>query len=300
MVALVLGGSAAAALEVRGAVEPEEIPLHHTAVYTLTVEHDAGDAVALPDLAEHFEGLDLHGAPEVTEEALEDGRRRVSAAYVLDPLYTGRYAIDEVTVVAESGAEAVAPLQVLSVRPLTEEEEAAVMQFAANMGPASGPPGLWARHGRWVVGAFTALAAAAVLWGLARRFRTAAAPTATPRERALNALDALESKGAPVQDGWDPFYTELTAIIRGYVAEQFEIKASERTTQEFLEIAAMSGVFTEEEQAWLSGLLRHGDRVKFARMASTGEDTRRHLDEARAFVEETAVRRSVRLEEAAA
>lgn len=136
----------------------------------------------------------------------------------------------------------------------------------------------------WLV--FTASAVVLSLLGLlvwyARRFFRKTTPEQSPRDRALAALDQIESvmeRTPPYQ-----FSIRVSDILRRFVLEQFELPMTRQTSVEFLNAIALSAKFDEADKALLADFLNRCDLIKFARYEASTEDSRLLLDEARRFV----------------
>ena len=54
---------------------------------------------------------------------------------------------------------------------------------------------------------------------------------------AVTQLRSLADRGAPDADGADDWFVELSAIVRRYLEQRYEIRAPELTTEEFLLVA---------------------------------------------------------------
>ena len=126
------------------------------------------------------------------------------------------------------------------------------------------------------------------MWWRKRR-RTAgpavpATPLPTPLEIALAALQQLRQTELPVEE----FYTQLSTIVRQYLENQLQLRAPERTTEEFLFELAQGCQLSEEHKNLLGAFLQEADLVKFARHRPGPEDKGRALGAAEKFVRESA------------
>lgn len=289
---LAASAGAEAPVEVRLTLDPSEIPLYRSSTLTLTVEAPADLDVTLPDLRGALGGAETFERPQYGSQDLEGGRRRRWVTYVLDPIRTGEYAIEPVRVTWGDGEEITVPGPVLRVRDLTPEEQARIEQFLPILLPAPPRPGL--RSYAWGAGAAVLLlAAAGAAWLLWRRRRGPSAASERirlPWEAALERLDALKARDWTGPEGTDGYYVELSDILRRYIEERFQIHAPEQTTPEFLAEASRAGVFSDEHQRLLAGVLRHSDRVKFARYTPEPADMDRDFNDVRRYVEETTPR----------
>ena len=108
-------------------------------------------------------------------------------------------------------------------------------------------------------------------------------PPPTPKQIALQALE----KARMEIDRHEPynFGIAVSDILRVYLSAQFSLPATKQTSQEFLASLARFSRFTEPEKALLAAFLEKSDRIKFARIDATTDDSARLLQEAVRFVE---------------
>ena len=118
---------------------------------------------------------------------------------------------------------------------------------------------------------------------------TPAAPPPTPLEIALAALQHLRQADLPVEE----FYTQLSAIVRQYLESQLQLRAPERTTEEFLVELAHGSRLTVEHKNLLGAFLQEADLVKFARHRPGPADQERAFESAEKFVRESSWRASL-------
>lgn len=83
------------------------------------------------------------------------------------------------------------------------------------------------------------------------------------------------------------FYEAISDILRHYIEDRFELKAPERTTEEFLVEIRDTGVLSDAHRKALSEFLTHCDLVKFAKHSPTNEQIQRTFDLAKSFIEQT-------------
>lgn len=119
-----------------------------------------------------------------------------------------------------------------------------------------------------------------------------APPPPPPHERALQALQALLSKHLPEKGDVEPYFVELSEILRRYVEDRFGLRAPEQTTEEFLadlqRTAAGRRAIDSAQQTVLRAFLERADLVKFARDQPGVDVCSEAADAAREFVVETA------------
>jgi hypothetical protein len=134
-----------------------------------------------------------------------------------------------------------------------------------------------------------------LLWRRARARNdeptTLAPPPPPPHERALQALQALLSRHLPEQGDVEPYFVELSEILRRYVEDRFGLRAPEQTTEEFLadlqQTAAGRRAIDGAQRDVLREFLGRADLVKFARDEPDVITCVEAADAARTFVVET-------------
>jgi BatD DUF11 like domain len=267
---------------------------------TLTVDADAGAEVTMPPFGEALGRFDVVGfSPR--EEAHGAGRRHVQD-YRLQASRSGRLRIpplrvEYVTSRPAAGAPATpAPAQAEEL--LTEEvpveiESVLTAEGAGSLGAVRGElDEMIARA--WLVpvlvgGGVVALGLAFLALRAIRRRRRAEVRRSAS-EIAFARLGALEGRGLPEgRDAADPWYVELSDIIRRYLEDRYGIRAPELTTEEFLREARRLGALGEPHRALLSAFLEGCDRVKFAGHEPASAESADALGLARRLVQETMV-----------
>jgi hypothetical protein len=278
-----------AEISVETVLDPPVIPYHKQARFAVTVEAPEDAQVRLPDMVPRFGGLAVYGTPEYRSRILKNNRVRITETYTLDAIFPGDYLIEPVTVTWGDGQSVTVPSPALRVRELTEEEIADAEQFdAALPDPDFTPAPFYTRWPFWAALGGLAVAALAMLLFLRRRkTEQAAEASKTPWEVAYERLRVLDQQGYPRLGRYEPYYVDLSSILRYYIEDRFHVHAPERTTPEFLEEIDGSGVLTDEQERMLARFLRHCDLVKFAQYKPTVEEMERSFTQVLQFVDET-------------
>jgi hypothetical protein len=112
-------------------------------------------------------------------------------------------------------------------------------------------------------------------------------------DEAVAQLRALEDRGPPDDTAADAWFVALSAIVRRYLEQRYEIRAPELTTEEFLQVATARPELTAEHRSLLSLFLERCDRVKFAGYRPDAEESLATLKAARGFVEDTRLREPI-------
>jgi hypothetical protein len=128
---------------------------------------------------------------------------------------------------------------------------------------------------------------------IARRRRTVPAPPLPPDQYALRELERIERTLLPPQGDPEAYHTQLSHIVRRYLAERFGLHALTQTTAEFLEAVRQVPQLSAEQQALLRDVFERCDLAKFARATTPPEECRRTAESARALVRQTTAAQSL-------
>lgn len=158
-------------------------------------------------------------------------------------------------------------------------------QATNGLRPAKPPvdvPNPWAWA--WWLAAALALAAAILAWRRWRQRHPPAPPAPIPAHvRARQQLaDALRHLSDPKL-----FCTRVADTVRWYLEERFQLRAPERTTEEFLVELQSSRQLLPDQKDSLGQFLQSCDLVKFARFEPTEAALRELHDAALRLVDET-------------
>ena len=281
-------------------LDPPEVAFNKQPKYTIRVEAPADADVRMPDMAGKFGGLEISGPPAIKREPISGNRVRITNTYTLDPVLVKSYVIAAAAIYSGDALAVSVPSPSLRVRNLTPEEEA-----AAKSEPISGPidppnPLFTAPVLGGVTGAVALALAAWLAYRYWRRPKTVAAPPPLPAwERAYERLRALDAQQLPQTGQFEPFYVELSSILRHYIEDRFSLHAPERTTPEFLAEASSGAALSDDHQKLLAGFLRHCDRVKFAKFEPAVAEMDHSMALVLHFVDETVPKPETTREEAA-
>lgn len=135
------------------------------------------------------------------------------------------------------------------------------------------------------------LAGLLLAWWLIRRHRARppapAAPPTPAHVLALAALQALRERQLIEQGLVEPFYVELSTIVRTYLERRFGLHAPEQTTDEFIREAIRSCLLSLDHQHLVAVFLEQSDLVKFARHQPEAADMQNAAAAAERLVTET-------------
>ena len=148
-------------------------------------------------------------------------------------------------------------------------------------------PPLQLSHKLWIfaIVALIALIAGLITLLLLRKKKTdvASAPPLPPHILARQALDTLKTKV------WnpEPFFTELSFILRTYLENRFDLNAPESTTEELTRSMSKDIRLDLKEQQTLRNFMTQADLVKFARADAEKEVMQNAFSTVEEFVEQT-------------
>jgi len=85
----------------------------------------------------------------------------------------------------------------------------------------------------------------------------------------------------------EKYYVLLSAVVRHYLENRFDLRAPEMTTEEFLQAAASADQLVQRHRTLLQDFLTESDMVKFAQYGPNEEQMKTAFEYAKRFVDET-------------
>lgn len=253
---------------------------------TLTARHPDGSTISFPSIGNGKETVvrgRASSSRELSKTILES-----EEIYQLTSFRVGDWTITtNPAVCAFSGGEQktqALPELVLHVQSSLNETNATVLSDIKDIVK---PPLQIARK-LWIPALIALLALiAGLLTLLFLRRRSAVQPASVPpRQPHIIAKQALEAlHGKP----WlpEPFFTELSLILRTYLENRFNLNAPESTTEELTRSMSADRRLAVKEQQTLRNFLIQADLVKFARAGAEKEVMQNAFDTVDHFVEQT-------------
>lgn len=243
---------------------------------------------ALPD------GWKIVGVSDSPPRINADQSRNVQRTIRIEPFLPGEFEIKpfEIAFRASTAGPKDAPIT-LTTEPFKLVVRSVLAPGAsrelADLKPAARPPyelptWAWFAIGGGVV-AVGALALIAV--AMVRRARRPFIERLTADAHANQRLQALLARDLIQHNQWREHYQGLSDILRGYIEDRFDLAAPERTTDEFLREAKLSGTLTSGDVDVLERFLNHCDMVKFAAMEPDRMQADATLAVVRDFVDRT-------------
>lgn len=151
--------------------------------------------------------------------------------------------------------------------------------------PGRVPPWLWITAGTALI-AFLIGLITTKLWKN-RETILPKTPPVPPHVIAFRALETLRNKGLLENDECNPFYTELSMILRTYLDGRFNLNAPDETTEEIVEEMSRSPELSGTQRNILQDFMRQADMVKFAKGHPDRTTMEAAFDTTKQFVEET-------------
>ncbi len=151
-------------------------------------------------------------------------------------------------------------------------------------------PVLWTDYWPWALSAILFLVL--ITWWLRRKKPKPAVvvqtqapppPVIPPHQTALQKLTILEQKQLWKQGVIEPFYAELSLIVREYLEGRFKIPALESTTREILPLLTNAG-FPDHLNGVLREILHESDMTKYAQHPPPEKFHAKALDMARQLI----------------
>ena len=220
--------------------------------------------------------------------------KRERFEFTIEPYLPGRHEIDSFEIICDLKGDAgdrvslhsiAVPVEVVSEWPAGDTTR----EPAALRGVVEAPPQPWPWWAWTGLAGGAALLLAAVAWLVVRARRPHVVPPVykAAHEIALIDLGRLIAEQLVEQRQYKPFYQRLSNVLRHYIENRFNLRAPERTTEEFLVESRQARCFNAGDLQLLEEFLTHCDMVKFAEFVPDTVRMNESLDTVRAFVERT-------------
>ena len=256
---------------------------------------EAGEQVQMPMLAEQLvDGIEIVDRTIVDTTTLQDGRVQYNQYLTLTSFQDSLFYIEPLAFVSGDDTVWSESLMLNVVQPFEMDSTDMAITDIKSIYKA---PIWWWGILRWVL---LALAIAGVGVGgyylityLRNRLGDASAtdvptePLRPAEEVALEKLDAIREQKIWQSGQVKEYHTQLTDVVREYIARRFEVSSAEQTSDETLR--AMRGLLSDKKELYedLRKMLTLADLVKFAKWTTTPDENELSLRSAYAFVKET-------------
>ena len=296
-----------APVETRSRVDRAVATTGDVITYTVTVDHDPGYQVELPETGADIAGFRIIDVG--SEEPREEGGRRILerwyklradlvGSYVLPPVevaFRPAPASDEPEGAEDAAAEVDAEdesfetvetseifIEVQSVLP--EDGEVTDIRGLKPLRQVETPTPWWL----WsAAGAGAVLLGLLGVWLWRRRRQQAVVPPRPAHEVAFEALARLRQTDFEDTEAMRQFHFEISEVIRAYVESRFALNATDLTTEEITAVLDEVRGLAGDDNACLRRFLVATDRVKFAAHEPSEEEIEDTYEGALSFVEAT-------------
>jgi len=280
-------------LSVHVRLDKGKLTIAETLLLELEATIEPGYEVRMPKVdavLEHFGILDWDNPGNRLDK---DNKIVSTYRYRIEPFLSGKYEIPAFTfefVDANNPQEktyqlATEPIEVEVTSLLGEDRAKLAIEDIEGVVEMPKKASLWWVWVLTVVGVMGAVAAVVLVRRkravrLIRIFKPAH-EIAYARLRALVKEDLI--KAGRIKE----FYERISSILRHYVEHRFDLRAPERTTEEFLSELQHADVLGTEDKEYLAEFLQHCDLVKFAKHRPTSEQIQKTFDLVKQFIEKT-------------
>lgn len=260
---------------------------------TFTVAQMRGRQVCAPVFPDTIvSGLEIVERLPLDTQLADDGLLLVSQSYVLTSFDSALYFIDAQPFVDGADTLYSNPLSLKVVSIPVDTAQHAI----ADIKPVYAPPFDWPLFWLIVLITLGVVALAVIGFFVYRYVKRHAAPSAEvaepqdlrpAHEIALERLDVIKAEKLWQQNRDKEYHTQLTDVVRDYIARRFGICAVEQTSAEILagiqpELSGQKTVYAD-----LKTLLTTSDLVKFAKYKPLVSEDEKSLALAYQFVEAT-------------
>ena len=270
--------------------DPDDITIGAPVRLRLRIEADEKLHIYLDpiDLTEHEHlEIDKPQVKRITSESPPAGKAHYEVTYPLRAFAIGRHTFPPIRI-KYTGADGDSgniqtPAYLFEVRSV---KPAGATEMKGIKGPWSAPPDWFL----YILAAFLVIVAIGAIIFLYLRRRASpmdlppeVPPQRQPHEIAYEQLNRIEGMNWVAQDEMKVYHTEISHVIRQYIATRYHIPALELTTQELLDRLQPENIPRDLVQQFFTNC----DWVKFARYSPAKPEAHERMEEARRIVDET-------------
>lgn len=270
--------------------DPDTITIGDPVQLRLQIEADESLHIYLDPMEvseqEHLE-VDQSQIKHIRSEDTPTGKARYEVTYPLRAFAIGTHTLSPITI---KYAEADGDNGSIQTPAYRFEVQSVKPPGATELKEIKGP---WSVSPNWflyILAALLVIVIVGVLVFLYLRkqvkpvaLQSEVVPQRQPHAIAYEQLNRIEGMNWVAQGEMKVYHTEISQVIRQYVAARYHIPALELTTQELLDRLGSEDVPSELVQR----LITNCDLVKFARYSPAKPEAHERLEEARRVVDET-------------
>ena len=273
-------------------VEKGKMTIAETVLVEFEASCEPGYEVTMPNVGQVLVNFGIVDWQNMGQRLDPNDNVVTTYRYRLEPFLSGKYELPgfkfefhDVNDVEKKYELSSDPIEIEVTSLLGEQRENLVIADIEDVVDMPREPTYW---WVWVLGVLVAGGAASA-WLILRSKRKAelirifkpAHEIAYARLRALVKEDLL--KAGRIKE----FYERISGILRYYIEDRFELRAPERTTEEFLAELKFTNALSSSQKNDIEEFLTLCDLVKFARHAPTVEQIQRAFNMVKEFIEKT-------------
>ncbi len=280
-------------LSVHVRIDKSKLTIAETLLLELEAVIEPGYEVKMPKVDKVLENFGIVDWNNLGNKLDENNNIVSTYRYRLEPFLSGKYEVPaftfefyDVNSVEDKKYELSSePIEVEVTSLLGEQRGELVIEDIEGVVEMPQKASLW-----WVwLLIIAGIAAAAVGWILLRRKRVAKLIRIfkPAHEIAYDRLKALVEENLVEAGKIKEFYERISSILRHYIEHRFDLRAPERTTEEFLAELKYTEVLSVSDKESLEEFLTHCDLVKFAKHSPATEQIQQTFDLVKDFIEKT-------------
>jgi hypothetical protein len=280
-------------LSVHVRVDKSKLTIAETLLLEFEATIEPGYEVRMPKVDKVLENFGIVDWNNLGNKLDENNNIATTYRYRLEPFLSGKYEVPaftfefyDVNNVEDKKYELSSePIEVEVTSLLDEQRGELVIEDIEGVVEMPKEASLW---WVWLI-IIIFIAALAGGWILLRRKRVAKLIRIfkPAHEIAYERLGALIKENLVEAGKIKEFYERISSILRHYIEHRFDLRAPERTTEEFLAELKYTDVLSESDKESLEEFLTHCDLVKFAKHSPTTEQIQKTFDLAKEFIEKT-------------
>jgi len=279
-------------LEVRVLLGKKTISIADVVWLRLEATVNEGTEIGFPKVVDILKDKDQFGVLEyrpISDKLVGDGQVLKGWEYRLEPLVVENCVIPELTFTYSlpDAADKVKLLTKEIAIDVTELPDDAGANVIDDIKDVVELPGGGLGWWLWLIVAGVVGSVVVIVLFARRRNQKQISVSRPAHEIAYERLRQLMEKDLIAAGRIKEFYEYLSHILRSYIENRFQLRAPERTTEEFLQEAESSNVLRLDHQEKLGSFLRHCDLVKFARYGPEKTEIQESIDLAKEFIDAT-------------
>ncbi|MHC4535693.1 MAG: BatD family protein [Planctomycetota bacterium] len=280
-------------LSVHVRIDKSKLTIAETLLLEFEAVIESGYEVRMPKVDKVLENFGILDWNNLGNRLNENNNIASTYRYRLEPFLSGKYEVPaftfefyDVNSVEDKKYELSSePVEIEVTSLLDEQRGELVIEDIEDVVEMPQEASLW-----WIwLLLISFIAAVAAGWILMKRKRVAKLIRIfkPAHEIAYERLKALVQQNLVEAGKIKEFYEQVSSILRHYIEHRFDLRAPERTTEEFLAELKYTDVLSVSDKESLEEFLTHCDLVKFARHSPTTEQIQQTFDLVKDFIEKT-------------